>query len=72
MMSDQLIVRNGNGVPESRPKHPGKTRVASFNRSNVTVTMKMTSLFDRDTVYERRKGSVFVRMTTTEDYFKLN
>ncbi len=30
------------------PKHSKKTRIASFHRSNVTVTMKMVSQFDRD------------------------
>ena len=49
MTQDQSKVCNGNGAPESYPKHSKKTRVASFNRSNVTVTMKMVSLFDRDT-----------------------
>ena len=49
MTQNQSKVCNGNSASDRHPKHSKKTRIASYNRSNITVSMKMVSPFDRDT-----------------------
>jgi hypothetical protein len=70
MIQNQRKDCNWNGASGSSPKHSKKTRVASFNRSNITVTMKMVSLFDRD-VGEYKEPSPRISLIVNGKYNRI-
>ncbi len=49
MTQDQCIRDRNNSTSDTNPIRCRKTRIASFSRSNITVTMKMVSKFNVDT-----------------------
>ena len=49
MTQDQCIRDRNNSASDTNPIRCKKTRIASFSRSNITVTMKMVSKFNADT-----------------------
>lgn len=48
MTQDQYIGNINGSALDERPKRSKKMRIASFNRSNISVTMKMVSKYNKD------------------------
>ncbi len=60
MTQDQCIRNKNSSALSAHPKHCRKTRIASFNRSNITVTMKTVSKFNMDTgEYKESSPKIF-------------